>query len=281
MSARAGLDPEEPDDVEVRSEDLTAVDGVRLHLTLWGDAGRPPLVLLHGGGANARWWSSLAPKLCTHFQCVGLDFRGHGDSDAPPPEVGAFQRDIEAVANHLGERFALVGHSLGAHVALEFAARGDRVERLVAIEASRGAAPRTSRRARLALAARRSYRTREEAIARYRFLPEALAVAEPLRHEIAAHSVREEPNGRFGYKFDPHWFRLPPAPPTPRSRITAPCLVLRGEASPLLTREGAQALAGEIPDARVQEIAGGGHNVHLECPDATAQALLDHLMPSR
>jgi pimeloyl-ACP methyl ester carboxylesterase len=278
-----GLDLERAEeDVEAESADLIAADGVRLRLTLWGDAARPPLVMLHGGGANARWWTPLVPRLCAHFRCVGLDFRGHGDSDTPDPEVGAFQHDIDAVAEFLsGARFALIGHSMGAHVALEFAARRDRVTRLVAIEASRGGVRRESRRARLALAARRSYRAREKAIERYRFLPEALAVAEPLRREIAAHSVREEADGRFGYKFDPRWFRLPPAAPTPRSQITAPCLLLRGERSPLLTSEGAQALADEIPNARVQAIAGGGHNLHLECPDATAQALLDHLVPSR
>ncbi len=262
-----------------RCDDLTTDDGVRLRLTLWGDDARPPLVLLHGGGANARWWAPLAARLSTHFLCVGLDFRGHGDSEAATPEPGAFQRDIACLAQRLDRSFALVGHSMGAHVALEFSARSDRVTGLVAIEAGRGASARHSRRARLALAARRSYRTREEAIARYRFLPEARAVDEAIREEIARHSVREESDGRFGYKFDPRWFRIASLPPTPRSRITAPSLILRGEHSPLLTREGADAMAQEIPDARVLEIAGAGHNVHLECPDATARAVIAHLAP--
>ena len=262
-----------------RCDDLTTDDGVRLRLTLWGDDARPPLVLLHGGGANARWWAPLAARLSTHFYCIGLDFRGHGDSEAPTPEPGAFQRDIESLAQRLERAFDLVGHSMGAPVALQFSARSDRVTGLVAIEAARGAPARHSRRARLALAARRSYRTREEAIARYRFLPEARAVDEAIRAEIARHSVREEPDGRFGYKFVPRWLPKASLTPPPRSRISAPSRLIRGEHSPLLTREGADELAREIPNARVLEIAGGGHNVHLECPDATARAVIEHLDP--
>lgn len=265
--------------MHARCEDLTTEDGVRLRLTLWGEPKRPPLVMLHGGGANARWWGPLATRLAPHFCCVGLDFRGHGDSETPEPEPGAFQRDLDALARRFEGRFALVGHSMGAQVALEFAARSDRVAGLVAIEVSRGASRKTGRRARLALAARRSYRTREDAIARYRFLPEGRTVDEAVRLEIAGHSVREEPDGRFGYRFDPRWFRIASLPPTPRRRITTPTLLIRGSDSPLLTREGAEQLANEIPNARVLEIAGAGHNVHLECPDATAQALLEHLQP--
>jgi pimeloyl-ACP methyl ester carboxylesterase len=150
-----------------------APDGVALSVRCWGDPTLPALILLHGGGANASWWWPMLPVLSPRYRLLALDFRGHGDSDHPDAlEVGAFHRDVEALVGHLGlTRYALVGHSLGAHVALDHAARHPEVDGLVAIEPSKGAEKIDRRRARLALAARRTYRTREDAIARYRFLP--------------------------------------------------------------------------------------------------------------
>lgn len=262
-------------------EDFHTPDGVRLRVRAWGRGDAPLVVLLHGGGANGAWWLPIAPALAERFHAVALDFRGHGDSEFPEERfVGAFHRDLEALVAHLGPAsLSLVGHSLGAHIALDFAARDARVNGVVAIEAGRGAKKSHGRRARLALAARRTYPTREDAVARYRFLPEAGEVPETLRRRIAEASVREERDGRHGYKFDPHWFRLPASPPAPRENIQGRCLIVRGAASELLTTEGAAQLASEIPQARVIEIPGGGHNVHLEQPAAVAAEILDHLDP--
>jgi pimeloyl-ACP methyl ester carboxylesterase len=269
--------------VRARSEYFTspALDGIRLHARHWGEPGRGVLILLHGGGANLHWWDHLAPALAERFHVVALDFRGHGESDHPAElESGGFDRDLESLVRHLrASPVRLVGHSMGAHVALRHAAIHGGVAALAAIEASRGATRRDRRRARLALAARRSYRTREEAEARYRFLPDAPGADEALRRAVAAHSVRELPDGRFGYRFDPRWFSLPSSPPPPLARITCPCLVLRGADSSLLSAEGAAELAEEIPEARVVEIAEAGHNVHLERPEEVLRALWPLLLP--
>jgi pimeloyl-ACP methyl ester carboxylesterase len=254
------------------------VAGISLHAVEWGDhPDARAIVLLHGGGANLHWWDHIAPDLARDFRVVALDFRGHGDSDHPRElEAGAFHCDLEALLEHLGtDGVVLVGHSMGGHVALHHAAHHDGVRGLVAIEASRGAAKRERRRARLALAARRTYRTREEAIERYRFLPPAPTAPESLRRAIAGHSVREE-DGRFGYKFDPRWFGMSASAPPPLERVACPCLIVRGADSTLLTREGAGRLAAELRDARVVEIPGCGHNVHLERPHEVTRAIREH-----
>jgi pimeloyl-ACP methyl ester carboxylesterase len=126
---------------------------------------------------------------------------------------------------------------------------------------------------RLALAARRTYRTREDAIARYRFLPPAPHASESLRASIAAHSVAQEPDGRFGFKFDPRWFGLPPSKPVALGGIRCPTLIVRGAESPLLSGEGAAAFAAEIPGARIAVIEAAGHNLHLEQPEAFLAAV--------
>lgn len=258
---------------------IAAPDGVSLRATLRGDPAAPVVVLLHGGGANQHWWDEIAPSLARDYRVVALDFRGHGDSDHPEAlAVGAFHRDLEALLAHLGrEDVAIVGHSLGGHVALDHAARHPEIWAVVAIEVSRGGERRVRRRTRLALAARRSYASREEAVERYRLLPETPGAPESLRRRLALHSIAELPDGRFGFKFDPRWFVLPAAPAAPLADVRCPCLVIRGAASTLLTPEGARDLAAELPSARVVQIAGGGHNVHLERPAEVLEATADHL----
>ena len=266
-----------------RSERFTtpALDGVRLYAIHHGDPSRSKLVLLHGGGANAHWWDDVAPILAERFHVIALDFRGHGDSDQPEPRPGAFQRDLAALLDHLGAPEAtLLGHSMGGHIALEHAARHGGARRpraLVVVDVARGAGTRTRRLMRLALAARRTYRTREEAIARFRFLPPAPGAAEDLRERIGAFSVREEPDGRFAFKFDPRWFALGPGPEPDLAHVATPTLLIRGAQSPLLPREGALAIVAEIRGARLVEIEGAGHNVHLEQPARFLEAVLAFL----
>jgi pimeloyl-ACP methyl ester carboxylesterase len=262
-----------------RSERFTtpALDGVTLNAIQHGDPARPKLVLLHGGGANAHWWDDVAPVLARRWHVVALDFRGHGDSDQPEPRPGAFQRDLVGLLEYIGAPdAALLGHSMGGHIALEHAARHGAAKRpraLVVVDVARGVGGRTRRLMRLALATRRSYRTREEAIARFRFLPPAPGAREELRERIAAASVRQEPDGRFAFKFDPRWFALPSAEGPVLEHVSTPTLIVRGGESPILSREGALALAREIRDARLVEIAGAEHNVHLEQPEKFLEAV--------
>jgi pimeloyl-ACP methyl ester carboxylesterase len=254
---------------------------VTLHTLHFGPIDAPKLVLLHGGGANAHWWDHLAPRLAERFHVIALDFRGHGDSDWPEHlEAGAFQRDLEELLEHLATPdVCLVGHSMGGHVALDHAARHPETRAVGVIELGRGASRRERRRTRLALAARRSYRTREEAIERFRFLPPAPLADETLRLRIAEHSVRLEADGRYGFKFDPRWFGLPPGPAIPVEKVSCPALVVRGERSTLLTAEGLEELVTGLPDGRGISIEEGGHNVHLECPAGVLGALETFLAP--
>lgn len=266
-----------------RSERFTApaLEGVTLHAIHRGPESAPKLVMLHGGGANAHWWDHVADELANGFHVVALDFRGHGDSDYPDRvETDAFARDLEGLLEHLGApEVVLMGHSMGAHIALGAASRGPGVRAVAAIEFSRGGERGERRRARLALAARRTYSSRAEALRRFQFLPDAPTVAEELRDDIAAHSVREDSNGRFGFKFDPRWFGLGRGAAPAFERIRCPVLLVRGSNSSLLTAVGARDLLAEIPDATLVEIPGAGHNVHIERPLEVLDAVSGFLAP--
>lgn len=272
--------------MEPREERFTRPElgGVRLRALHWGSSGDPALVLLHGGGANAHWWDHLATSLAGTFHVVALDFRGHGASDHPEEiRAGAFAEDLAALLTQLEDAGGppasdafLVGHSLGAHVAAVHAASAP-IRGLVLIDPARGAS-RTHRRAtRLALTLRPTYARRAEALANFRFLPEARA-EESLRRAIAEHSVRQEPDGRYGYDFDPRWFSVEPAGRPDFTKIRCPTLVLRGATSTLLTAAGAARIAAEIPDARLVEIAGAGHHVQLDRPEETLRAMQEFLV---
>ena len=238
-------------------------------------------MLLHGGGANAHWWDHLAPNLARRFHVVALDFRGHGDSDHPEETyVGAFNDDLDALLESLdAQDVILVGHSMGAHIALDRAAEKPGVRSLVLVDAAWGSPPGARKSARRALSMRMTYATRAKAIARFRFLPSADHADEALRRAIAAESVREEPDGRWGFKFDPRWFALPYREPPDLSAVRSPTLILRGEESPFLSRQGAESLAKQLSQARVVDVPNAGHHLHLDRPSrvlAEIEAFLAH-----
>jgi len=257
---------------------LVSESGPRLHSLRWGDQERPPLVLLHGGGANAHWWDHIAPAFTDRFHVVALDFRGHGDSDRPADLIaGAFDADLAALLIDLGQRpTTLVGHSMGAHVALDHSTRY-LPPALVLIDPSRGSDARHSRRLRLALSLRQNYARRQDAIDRYRFLPDSEHASEALRLSVAHHSVDQNPDGTWGYKFDPRWFGLARgARPDPHC-VTCPTLIVRGAESGILSDEGAQALRDELPAGELVTVARAGHHVQIDRPAELIRAVRDFL----
>jgi pimeloyl-ACP methyl ester carboxylesterase len=266
-----------PPDVQSRTNTFTSPQpgSPKLHFLAWGDERNPKLILLHGGGSNAHWWDHIAPHLADRFFVVALDFRGHGVSDYPDDlVVGAFNDDLELLLAQLGnEDVLLVGHSMGSHVALDHASRHPTTRGIVLIDISRGASRAVGRRSRLALRMRGTYASRDDAIRRFQFLPEAPQAEETLRLHIAQHSVREEPDGRYSYCFDPRWFTLSSRPPPDHTRVVCPTLIVRGSKSTILTEEGARELASELADARCAVIQDAGHHVHVERPEATLAAL--------
>jgi 3-oxoadipate enol-lactonase len=83
-----------------------------------------PIVLLHGLASTHRWWDLVARRL-PGYRVVRFDHRGHGGSDAPPDgyDLAHLAADTLGVLDALDlDRTVLVGHSLGAAVALRVAA---------------------------------------------------------------------------------------------------------------------------------------------------------------
>ena len=106
------------------------VDGVGLWYRVAGKADGTPLVFLHGGpGEGSQAFQAIGgPALEKSQRLVYLDQRGAGRSDRPKDAkyytIPILVEDVEALRRHLGvEKIALLGHSFGTILALEYAAR--------------------------------------------------------------------------------------------------------------------------------------------------------------
>ncbi len=116
----------------------------------WAEQGTgEPLVLLHGGLADARFFSANVPALAEQFRVYTPDARGHGHTpDAPGPITPELllQDTVAFLTTVVGGPAHQAGHSLGGLTALHVALRyPGLVRRLILISASiRPPGPRAS-----------------------------------------------------------------------------------------------------------------------------------------
>lgn len=85
----------------------------------------PPLLLLHGFGANAHTWAKIRVMLSLRHRVFALDLKGFGQSPKPDAPGYSLGDHAEAVLGFIARRrldeLAIVGHSFGGAVALQVA----------------------------------------------------------------------------------------------------------------------------------------------------------------
>jgi pyruvate dehydrogenase E2 component (dihydrolipoamide acetyltransferase) len=116
---------------------LTEAGGKRLRYLDIG-TGDPPILLIHGFGADLNTWMFNQPVLAERRRTVALDLSGHGGSTKVLDfalDAAGFAADIDHLLAALAiDRVHLVGHSMGAAIALSFAmSQPDRVASLTLI----------------------------------------------------------------------------------------------------------------------------------------------------
>lgn len=121
-------------------EHQTIVNDVRLWYRVAGRTEGTPVVFLHGGpGQGSQTFARFAgPELEPRLRMVYLDQRGSGRSERPWNDAYSIElmvEDLEALRRAWGvPRIALVGHSFGTILGLEYAARyPDHVSKLVLV----------------------------------------------------------------------------------------------------------------------------------------------------
>lgn len=111
--------------------------GRSIHVLEWGLVDGPPLVLVHGIRDHAHGWAHVADAFAHTHRIIAPDLRGHGDSDwCDAYNLHDYLRDLAGVIEALGlSGIALVGHSMGGHIALRYTACfPERVSALCSIE---------------------------------------------------------------------------------------------------------------------------------------------------
>jgi pimeloyl-ACP methyl ester carboxylesterase len=106
------------------------------------DGKGPPLLLIHGVGAQLESWDGVAARLSRDFQVVRHDLRGHGKSSKVrgPYSLEMFAEDAARLLDHLGiARTHVAGQSLGGMIAITFAAKfPQHVNRLAVLSTAAG-----------------------------------------------------------------------------------------------------------------------------------------------
>ena len=95
----------------------------------------PSVVMIHGVGLRAEAWAKQIDAMRERFRVVAVDLPGHGESPVPSPDMKL--RDFsDTIASSLGSPALVVGHSMGAMIALDIAVRHrQRVQGVAALNA--------------------------------------------------------------------------------------------------------------------------------------------------
>jgi pimeloyl-ACP methyl ester carboxylesterase len=248
------------------------VEGGRLPIALAGDG--PPLVLLHGWTLDGRMWRPQVAALARHFLLVMPDRRGFGRATAPP-DLARESDDLQRIADFLGfDRYALLGLSQGAAVALDCAHRhGWRTGALVV---SGAPVPMLVPRAEVI------------EIERYRAWAAAgdLAAvrADWSRHELTRHDNRatrklvEQMLADYDGRDLLAHSHVPGVPRDALSHLPMPVLAMTGAKDSAWRRDCAQELARTAPRGELALVAGAGHLANLDQPDIFNRIVADFLL---
>ena len=99
---------------------MVVPDGTRIHYDVYGRPGAPPVLLVHGLGADARGWIRQRRVIGERYRGIAIDNRGVGRSGVPagPYDLEVMASDAVAVLDDLGlESVHVVGASMGGIIA--------------------------------------------------------------------------------------------------------------------------------------------------------------------
>jgi pimeloyl-ACP methyl ester carboxylesterase len=259
---------------------------LRLHYVDWGNRGKPPLLLVHGGRDHCRNWDWLAASLRHDWHIIAPDLRGHGDSQWSPDghyNMAAYIYDLAQLIHQ--QKLApvtIIAHSLGGNIALRYTGvYPETVSKLVSIEGLGPSPKMLAERAKLgadermrvwveeqrSLASRtpRRYSSVQEACDRMQEENKHLSPAQA-RH-LTEHGINQNEDGSYSWKFDNYVRATPPYDLTQSAieelwgRISCPTLLVYGQESWASNPEQ-DGRARHFRNAEVITVEKAGHWVH-------------------
>jgi pimeloyl-ACP methyl ester carboxylesterase len=227
---------------------------------------------------SSRNWQTVGRDLAARRRTIALDLRNHGES--PHAAVMTYDSMVADVLAWLDVRAIgaadFIGHSMGGKVAMVLACRHpERVRRLVIVDIAPKPYAWPAHRVEFAAMGGldlASLRSRAEAESRLETdIPEW-----PMRKFLVS-SLERTPVG-WSWQFNlpilaaslPELERNPLAP---ADRFTGPTLFVVGGKSRYVLPEDVDAIRAHFPAARVETLAGSGHNPHIDAREAFVAAV--------
>lgn len=256
-----------------------------------GKPGADAILLVHGLGQNgASDWQHLIPVLAEEYDVYAVDLPGFGRSDKGNHLYSPqnFVKVIKAsVTKEIGRPFILIGHSMGAAIALAYADRyPEQVNHLVLVDMA-GVLQRSVYAATLGSAwARTALRGNPATSAWIESLMQSmLSQLEDTSLDTSmvlnfasmrSKFLNGDPNRIAGFALVEHDFSAA------LRNVSAPTLVIWGRNDNVAPLRTGQLVAATIPGARLAIVDNAGHTPQLEQPDefnAIVMAELQHRLP--
>jgi len=243
------------------------------------DAAKPTVVFVHGAGLDHSGWGLQSRYFGYHgFNVLAVDLPGHGRSEGPPlATIGSLADWMFSILNSLQINAAsIVGHSMGALIALEFAARYPAMASRIALI---GVAYPMKVSDAFLDAAKRNDTAAYDMETIWGHAPQAPFSGNPnpgmwMYGDTLARLSRLAPGVLHtdlaacnGYA----------AGLESAEKVACPALFILGARDMMTPPRGAEALMAKVKGARVERIRPSGHMLMAEAPDATLDAMIGFL----
>ena len=276
------------------AERMIAANGVELCAESFGDRADAPILLIMGIGASMLWWEEGFCRMLAEGGrfVIRYDHRDTGRSVTyPPGRPGYTGADLTADAIGVLDAYGiaaahLVGVSAGGGIAQVLALDcPDRVGSLTLISTSpvtpggRAVPPPTAEFGRFVTTVEVDWSDSESVITYLVGYWRLLAGEERPFDEAAFRALARRDVGRardFRAAQNHNLLHDEGGSHDPLSSISSPTLVIHGTADPMFPIGHGEALAEEIPDARLLRLEGAGHGAYRADWEAIVAAILEH-----
>lgn len=241
----------------------------------------PPLIILHGLFGSLENWHLISQKLAADFQVFAVDQRNHGRSPhAADMSYQLMAEDLkEFVDNQQFGPVNFLGHSMGGKTAMLFALTYPQsVEKLIVVDIAPRAYPDHHSEILKALSSLdvTSLKSRAEMESQLASSIPDLAV-----RRFLLKNVKRDQAGNFYWQMnlsaiEANYARLSEQISSQRP-FEKPTLFIRGERSNYICDDDMTAIQKLFPRVQHREIAGAGHWVHAEAPEAFIRTVREFL----